>query len=69
MIFGFKNIGLFSCFQSGEMKISSFRKPFLIGERGVRYGTPNDVVEERRQRCTNNPKDVPKNPNEPPSNI
>lgn len=49
--------------------MSSLSTPFLIGESGVKYGTPKDVVEERRQRCTKSPNDIPKKPNAPPSNI
>lgn len=44
MFLGFKNIGLFSCFHKGEIRISSLKAPFLLGANGVKYGTPKEVA-------------------------
>ncbi len=68
--FGFKNTGRFSCFQIGEETMSSLKTPFLSGAKGVRYGTPNDVVVVSSARCTKIPIDNPKKPaNAPQKNI
>ena len=50
--------------------MSSLKTPFLSGAKGVRYGTPNDVVVVSSARCTKIPIDNPKKPaNAPQKNI
>lgn len=69
IFFVFKNIGLFSCFHKGAIKISSLKAPFLVGANGVRYGTPNDVAVDKIVKCTNTPRAIPKKPAIPPKKM
>ena len=54
MFLGFKNIGLFSCFHKGEIRISSLKAPFLLGANGVKYGTPKEVAVVKTVKWINN---------------
>ena len=69
MFLVFKNIGLFSCFHKGVIKISSLKAPFLLGANGVKYGTPKDVAVDNIVKWINIPRAIPKNPASPPKNI
>lgn len=64
-----KNVGRCSCFQIGVISKSSLNKSLLVGENGVKYGTPKEDVEVIRHKCMKMPIAIPKNPANAPSKI
>lgn len=64
-----KNVGRCSCFQIGVINKSSLNKSLLVGENGVKYGTPNEDVDVIKHKCMKIPIAIPKNPAKAPSKI
>ena len=49
--------------------MSSLKISSLVGENGVKYGTPNDEVDVIKHKCIKIPIAIPKNPANAPSKI
>ena len=64
-----KNVGRCSCFQIGVINKSSLNKSLLVGENGVKYGTPKEDVDVIKHKWMKIPIAMPKNPAKAPSKI
>ena len=60
--FVLKNVGRCSCFQIGVINKSSLNNSLLVGENGVKYGTPKEEVDVIRHKCMKMPIAIPKKP-------
>lgn len=67
--FVLKNVGRCSCFQIGVINKSSLNNSLLVGENGVKYGTPKEEVDVIRHKCMKIPIAIPKKPAKAPSII